>query len=322
MSHRLRTKIYKKRYFALFAVAIALIVVWGATSFYQSNKRIIRKDKENELRAISNLKSNQISDWIQERGSDVRYFSQSKIVTREFELFVNKSADSKSRLGIEEILKLTKESHSYLDIQILSPQGEILFTFIDEKKLDSSLVPFHKKCVEEKKIVYTDLSYCKMHGMIHYDILSPLINDAGVVFAVILTRLNANDYLYPLIQRLPTASESAETLLLRKEGEYVLYLNNLRHRDSTALTFKIPLTETQLPAVQAANGYEGIFDGKDYRGVEVFADLRKIPNTNWFMVTKIDKAEMFSELRMLSIFTIVFSVSMILFVVAGLSAFV
>ncbi|NCP85672.1 MAG: diguanylate cyclase, partial [Bacteroidetes bacterium] len=82
----------------------------------------------------------------------------------------------------------------------------------------------------------------------------------------------------------------------RKEGGSVLFLNELRHQKNTALKLRIPLTEKEVPAVQAALGYKGIWEGKDYRGVKVLADIQPITGTPWFMVAKIDKSEIFSEL--------------------------
>ncbi len=317
MQIRKRPKLQKKRYFVLFAVIVATLVVWGGIAFYRNYERIIKTEKEKELRAISNLKSEQISDWIRERGQDIKYFSQSRIVWAEFEKWINNRSDTKLSKSIEERLRLTKEGHSYSDVQILSVKGEILFTFIDEKKLDDFVIPFHRQCINERKIVFSDLNLCKEHNAIHYDILSPLINDKEEVFGVILIRINPHVYLYPLVQKWPTSSYTAETLILRKEGDSVLYLNNLRHKDNTAMKFKHHLSESQLSSVQGALGYEGVFEGNDYRGVEVFSFIRKIPNTNWIMVTEVDKEEMFKELKLLSLSTYIFTFAFILFVFTG-----
>ena len=82
---------------------------------------------------------------------------------------------------------------------------------------------------------------------------------------------------------------------MRVEGGDVLYLNELRHQPGTALSLRLPLTRTDLPAVQAALGRQGMFEGKDYRGVRVLADLRPIPQSPWFIVAKVDVAEILAE---------------------------
>jgi two-component system cell cycle sensor histidine kinase/response regulator CckA len=90
-------------------------------------------------------------------------------------------------------------------------------------------------------------------------------------------------------------------LLVRRDGEEVLFLNELRHRKDTALKLRAPLARLDLPAVQAVLGREGIFRGRDYRGVETIAALRAVPGTSWFLVAKMDEAEAFEAWRLRSL---------------------
>ena len=47
-----------------------------------------------------------------------------------------------------------------------------------------------------------------------------------------------------------------------------------RHQTDTALSLRIPLAQSDLPAAQAVLGRQGSFQGRDYRGIEVLANLR------------------------------------------------
>lgn len=115
-------------------------------------------------------------------------------------------------------------------------------------------------------------------------------NQRGVL-GIFLFVIDANDFLYPLIQSWPLSSETAETLLVQKDGDDVLFLNELRHTADTALKLRIPLTELDVPAVKAIQGETGIVDGLDYRGVPVVAVILPVPDTDWYMVSKIDQRE-------------------------------
>ena len=57
----------------------------------------------------------------------------------------------------------------------------------------------------------------------------------------------------------------------------------------------MPLSRTDSPAVQAVLGRQGRFEGLDYRGVPVLADVRPLPGTPWFMVAKINSDEVMAE---------------------------
>ncbi|MBV5276850.1 PAS domain S-box protein, partial [bacterium] len=96
----------------------------------------------------------------------------------------------------------------------------------------------------------------------------------------------------PLIQTWPTASASAETLLIRHDGESVLYLNELRHRAGTALTLRLPDNNPTLPAALALQANKpGSAQGRDYRGIEALAAYRPVAGTEWHIIAKVDRDE-------------------------------
>jgi PAS domain S-box-containing protein len=152
--------------------------------------------------------------------------------------------------------------------------------------------------------VLTDLHFEDGDRTPHLGIVAPLIIRPGKpprrVGAIIL-QADVRQFLYPLIQSWPTPSQSAETLLARRDGDAVLFLNDLRHQQDTALKLRIPLSRKDVPAVMAVLGKEGVFQGKDYRGVEVLAVLKAIPDSPWFMVAKVDAVEAFAAWRLHSI---------------------
>ncbi len=91
------------------------------------------------------------------------------------------------------------------------------------------------------------------------------------------------------------SSKSAETLLVRRDGDHVLFLNKLRFRSGPPLTTRLPLRREEAPAVRAVLGVSGEFAGRDYRGVKVLSDIRSIPGTDWHLVAKMDMSEVLAE---------------------------
>jgi PAS domain S-box-containing protein len=116
-------------------------------------------------------------------------------------------------------------------------------------------------------------------------------------FGALLLKIDPERFLYPLIQFWPVPSRSAETLLVRREGNDVVYLNELRHRRGTALKLRFPVAHLELPAVKAVLGYEGTLEGVDYRGIPVLAATRGVPGSPWFMVAKVDREEVLTPMR-------------------------
>jgi signal transduction histidine kinase len=149
------------------------------------------------------------------------------------------------------------------------------------------------------EIVFGDLEATATDGTIRLDIFVPVgaASEGGPAAGVVLLRVDPAEYLFPLIQSWPTPSPSAETLLVRRDGEEVVYLNDLRHRRGTALRLRFPASDPNLPAARVARGETGEFTGIDYRGVPVLSAVRPIAGTRWFIVAKVDLSEIRAPLR-------------------------
>jgi PAS domain S-box-containing protein len=86
-------------------------------------------------------------------------------------------------------------------------------------------------------------------------------------------------------------------LLIRREGNEAVFLNELRFQTNTALNLRSSLTNVSMPAVKAALGQEGIVEGIDYRGAPTIASARHVPDSPWFLVARMDISEVYAPLR-------------------------
>lgn len=57
------------------------------------------------------------------------------------------------------------------------------------------------------------------------------------------------------------------------------------------------MEHTEVPAVKAVMGNEGLSEGLDYRGEKVFSDARKVPGTDWYIITELDQKELYAGFR-------------------------
>lgn len=106
-------------------------------------------------------------------------------------------------------------------------------------------------------------------GRIYVDVAAAVRDPVGQPLAVVVLRTDAQKLLFPILQTWPIPSPSAETVLVRREGEEVVFLNELRHRQGSALAIREAATRTDLVTVKAVLGTEGPTEGIDYRGVAV-----------------------------------------------------
>jgi hypothetical protein len=63
------------------------------------------------------------------------------------------------------------------------------------------------------------------------------------------------------------------------------------------LGFELPLDRPDLPAAMGARGEAGVREGVDYRGVPVLAAVQAVPDSPWFLVAKVDQAEIYAPIR-------------------------
>ena len=305
----------KKHIIALLAI-LSLVIVAAGYFYYKSEESSIRQQKYNELKTIADLKESQIEQWLKERNSDVKVVIQSPFFRNGIYNWLQDTSNVQLKDNIIEELQSVRKELGYENIFIVSTNGHQL---LSAKAGLEELDPLTKQKIIEasikKEIVFTDFYFCQKENKIQYDIIAPIIYNGNKTNAIMLFGLDPNDYLFSVIEIWPTHSKSAETVLIRAEKDSVLFLNELRHRKDTALKLKIPLTRTEAPAVQAALGHTGLFEGIDYRGVEVLSYIKKISGTNWIMLAKIDKSELYSNLYIVA--GIMFGFSIFLIIICG-----
>lgn len=298
------------------------MILLGGYFYFRYEENIIRNEKYENLKAITELKISQITQWHKERLGDANAVYRNSFFEKGVEQFLYNGHNSELENDIPEQLSNTKTNYGYENIFITSPTGELVFSIDPTLKTgDSDTKRFISEAAIQQKVTFTDLYYCLQHRKIHYDIIVPVINRNDISIATLIFRVDPNEYLYPLIQSWPTTSKSTEILIVRKNDDSVLFLNKLRFRANVAMKFQLSLALKTNPAVRAVNGYEGIVEGKDYRGIDVLAYICKVPGTPWLMVAKVDRAEIFSELHYRSVLIIFVTIILIILTAVSISRF-
>src|SRR5664280_23074 len=305
--------------FLLFSAAIVLVGIY----YYEFQKDKIFTEQENNLSAIAALKINQILSWHNERIEDATVISNDKPLIRSVENFFNGgNKDNKSE--VSDWMKSVRNEYDYLNVLIADTSYKVrLSVNSSDYFLGDSIKEEMEKALKGHSIILTDLHRSKEIPLIHLDILIPLIdsvNKKQITVGLAILRIDPYKVLFPLVQSWPTSSKSSETLLLRKERDSVIYLNELRHLKNAALRLKMPLTNKTLLATKAVYGLEGLTEGTDYRNIPVVGSVHKIPETSWYLVAKVDKEEILSPLKRY-VFQIILIVVLLVLINASIFGF-
>ncbi|MCL5022484.1 MAG: ATP-binding protein [Nitrospirae bacterium] len=265
--------------------------------YYASQKEHLISQMGGELSAIADLKTSQITTWRRERILDGSLLVSPPLLSHVRE-FVEKPGGP-HREELLAWLKMLKKQPSYYGASLVDTKGTLLLSSEIGEAFGAAGEKLVAEALEEKKIVLSDFHSTPATEEAHIDLVVPLsLTDGGpdAPLGVLFIRIDPNRFLYPLIQSWPTPSGTAETLLVRREGDKVLFLNELRHRKDTAMKLALPLTE-HLPAAMAVRGRKGVVEEIDYRGVPVLAAIRAVPESPWFLVAKIDREEVYAPIR-------------------------
>ncbi len=193
-------------------------------------------------------------------------------------------------------LEAFRHSNGYLDVAVLDHTGQALASASGGGPVpDAALLPLIGEALRSQKVVASDLRKGPS-GPIYLDFVAAVPRLPGTRPKVVLLRVEASASLYALVQVWPVQSKTAECLLVRLQGNHVLYPNEPRFRKSGALPAALPLG-TDVPATMAARGEVGIREGRDYRGMPVLAALRQVPDTAWALVAKVDEDEIYAPLH-------------------------
>jgi Amt family ammonium transporter len=294
---------------------VLLSVVFGivGSKYFKNQLAESRQTAQNELSAIADLKVQQILDWRQERLNDAEDIKQDPFLREAVRKYFADPSDAKLRSSLSDWLEAVRGRNQSLRALLLDEQLHVRLAIpADNDSLGPIAANYSGDALHSDRIITSDLHRSRFSGEIHFDLAIPLAfsktaSEAGDnkqnhsqnrSLGVLLFEVDPHKFLYPLIQAWPTPSLTAETMLVRREGGEVLYLNDLRHRQNTALNLRLSLAQHQdIPAVQAVEGREGVIEGKDYRDVPVLTVARSVPGTTWHLLAKEDQAEIYLPLR-------------------------
>lgn len=291
--------------FPILSLHIFIFVVLLALALLTYNilKSPIIKQKGLEISSLAELKVRQISDYKNRRIQDARFYYGNQTFIRTAQKFI-KVRDKKSESELNDLLKPLIENHTYKEIMLIDAVTRTKSYDISLDKPDTSLQiePEDFKCLETDSIMFGDLTPSKNGDDINLCIYLPMIlgtDSVNVKIGVVKFVLDPRYSLFGLIQNMPNSGRTGEVLLVKKEGDEIVYINELRFKKNTALKFRLPLSTRDLPAVRGILGDETVSKGIDYRGKKVLAVARLIPGTDWCLVVKFDIDEIFSDLKTL-----------------------
>lgn len=280
-------------YLAVSLVFVTLLV--GGTFFYQAEETSARRKVHDNLDIVAALKVDQIVQWRRELlGNATDLASQPHLVAAVERWLRRPTADDLAT--IVTTLTILKGRANLNDAMIVNPDGALLLNLIGHANvIDGTDYETLLSAMRSRQPALTGLHPHLENARPHVDVVAPLVSASGKVVGAVILETEAETWLYPMLASWPTAAKTTETILVRREGDMTEILSPTRHKPNEEVSALVPIDRLERPSVQAALGREGIFEGIDYRGMPVVAALRRIPDSPWFLVAKIDTDEAYAD---------------------------
>ena len=293
-----------QRSLATFMFIFSLMATGVATISYQSYRsyeRQFHRQVENQLAGIAALKVEELQDWRRERLGDAEILHNNPVFSTMVQRVLENPDEATERAALQAWLKQYLIYGQYDRIFLLDTDGVVRLSATDsDEPVAAHLVENLAGVMAAGQITFLDFHRDAPDGPVYLALLIPIFAEPGQrPLGLLVMRIDPAFYLYPYLQQwpIPSASASAETALLRREGDTVLYLNELKFQPDAALNLRVSLAETERPSVQAALGHEGIVEGVNYRGVPVIAAVHAVPDSPWFLAARVDTAEVYAPLH-------------------------
>lgn len=276
-------------------VLVAFAVALGAMgyAYYRNESGRIHRERYEAIAAIGALKAEHLQHWRQTRLDHAEALVRAPSVAGDLAARQGRPDADMSRARA--VMATGTETYGYAAAYVLSPDGQALLA-AGGQEAGSGNSPTVGAALAGTGPVMGSF-FRGEDGRVYVDTAAAVRDNLGRPLGVVVLRADAQQALFAMLQTWPTPSPTAETVLVRRDGDEVVFLNELRHRPGSALTVRVPITRTETPAVKAVLGSVGPSEGTDYRGVDVLADLRPVPNSDWFIVAKLDADEVWAEAR-------------------------
>jgi hypothetical protein len=281
------------RLLALVLVAFVLSLSGVGYLFINETRALFRDEELRAQAAIARLRAQQVDRWLLQHTMDTQALAQA-IKTLPLNALAIEG-EGRQILGVllGGVLAGTPDRTG---VSVLAPDGKVLIGLGEDATPDAETL----KAVLALKTSPVRFQIIDVHQV---GGPKPLLRMAFVVpvdpgdgtgppkMVVVVLTVDPTRELFRQVATWPTDSPGLEVVLVRRDGDDLIYLTApslLDNKQTTPLSHRLPMTRTGLPEAQAILYGDAVREGLDYRGVHVFSASHHVTGVPWFVVAKTD----------------------------------
>lgn len=268
----------------IFIVVIVLAVAAGDVALWRSVRRGLYRDAVSELSTVSDLKRQHLEFWLADRREGMRValplVAKGLVTAPDGSLTLNAAA--------AEELRHQLPMDEWADACVITRSGGVVWSAFGRDHESHPLLSRLMDGANRNEIVVSGVHHDG--NALSIDIVGRVRDDVYLLAAIDGT----NSYM-GIVESWPTTRETADAVLVNREGNAVEYLTLPRSNPARAGQL-LPLTLAG-PVINAAlNHAASPIEASDERGTPTIAYTRRIAGTSWILITRIDRDEVFRPL--------------------------
>ncbi len=276
------------------AILIGIFFLWTLSTVYEQRKLTHRHQAERELQTIGRLQAQAVADWRVSRLADANALTDDSLFARAVSEWRSApGSTTESTALVEERLRILQERSRYSAAAFVAPDGTILLGANSGKTLPPAERQALQRALDSASPMAVEPRLYPFFAFPFFSLMAPIFDGVQPQGAVWLA-VDVRTGLYPLLSPWPTASETAESVLLQGQGQDALLLSPMR-RHERPLADVISAADVDRPPIQAVAGARGLLYGRDDRGTAVMAVVNAIAESPWILVSKIEVEEAFGN---------------------------
>ena len=287
---------------AFFGV-ISVTAGLGGYVFYTQTAQTVRDEAEDELTTISELRQRELQSWRTERLWDATQTFLNDGSSDEVIRLLSLPSNAPMPPNLAGFLQRFLIHADYDRVLLLDTAGHVRRSLPEDRDAGwapPTLVRDAMAALTDRRVALSDF-YLDADGQQTFLALSIPIVDRTPgrerPLAVLCLRVTPMGSLYPIIREWPSVSESAESLLVRRDGDAALFLSSLKFDPQAAVQRRAGPADSGTLAFKAVHGARGVVTGVNYRGAPVLGVIEPVADSPWLLIVQIDQAELNGTLR-------------------------
>jgi PAS domain S-box-containing protein len=290
----------------------------GGYFFYSSQVNDVVSVNKQLILAISEIKVKEISSWIYERKSEARFLANSPGFLQDFEKCTADPSSADKKNHITGWIAPLKKNHEYSDIVLADKDMKPVCSLRQGSQSEKQL-----------KSISGDIEKLRPGNVFLSEMMR---EDSGAPFLISATCLVKNGSLlgyafffidparnlYQAIADWPVSSESGENVLIYRNDGNMHYLAGSHFSSSGKKAFSEPAAEDGTVRGVPVGGSFLMKEANDLKGIRVISAIRHIPDTHWWLISKINFEEVIAPLKRRELSVIVFVlIFAVMIIIAG-----